>query len=192
MQCALRMNKPLVQTISLYNSGLLNKTVKNNVGKSVSAFQLKLAKWKLNKRPWDSSSWLRCIRVGQLQVIEIPTASFYVYSGGKVGVPASEAAGRARKNSAAPSADHLFVKNKIMFWLLFQERRTRYPPPEAAIGDARDKATIKYINNSYRQREYWFARTCFKCFIVKALINGSRCMAIATLRRCITADWQFN
>lgn len=65
-----------------------------------------------------------------------------------------------------PKLPKLFVKNKIMFWLLFQEP-ARHPP------DAGDKATIKYINNSCGEREYWFARTCLKCFIVKVLINGA-------------------
>lgn len=83
--------------------------------------------------------------------------------------------GAARTGPAKNAADHLFVKNKIMFWLLFQER---LPVSAARDRDARDKATIKYINNSYRQREYWFTRTCFKCFIVGGINKWGRCIVI--------------
>lgn len=60
------------------------------------------------------------------------------------------------------------------------------------VHDAGDKATIKYINNSYRRAEYWFARTCFKCFIVSGINKWGRCMA-----RCFSlphdcSAWQFN
>lgn len=53
---------------------------------------------------------------------------------------------RSCKNLTTPNADQLFVKNKIMFGLLFQDDSRGI---RSENSDAPDKPTINHINNSY-------------------------------------------
>lgn len=100
------------------------------------------------------------------------------------------------RTKTCPTANaQLFVKNKMMFWLLFQEyaASARLTPE---VRDPCDNATIKYINNSFRTASI-DSQERVSNVLLQGIYKWSRCMAccschiIAPIARLINYNNSF-